>query len=177
MVSHGWHTGIVLSTNDLGAPLSFIDQQLGASEYYEFGWGDKGFYQAKEITTLLVLKAILWPTDSVMHVVSFDSSPAYYFSQSEVIALQISSKGLARLQTFVAASFKRNSRDELLQIGPGIYGNSLFFESDTPYHLLYTCNTWVADAIALTGAPVSSFLTLRARSVMSQVKSAVQKYQ
>lgn len=175
VVSHGWHTGIVLNGNDLGESLLPIEKQFGKHHYYEIGWGDKGFYQAKEITISLILDAVFLPTESVMHVVAFNATPASYFTQSEVVPLIISSKGLLNLQKFLAASFSRNDQGEILQIGSGIYGNSLFFNSDTPYHLMHTCNTWVAEALAVTGAPVSGFLTLRARSVISQVKSAAQK--
>lgn len=175
VVSHGWHTAIVLNAKDLGEPLRSIEKQFGESNYYEFGWGDKGFYQAKEITISLILDAVFLPTESVVHLAAFNAMPTHYFSQSEVVPLTVSSKGLQNLQKFIANSFSPNNQDEIFPIGPGIYGNSLFFNSDTPYHLMHTCNTWVAEALAVTGAPVSSFLTLRARSVISQVKSAARK--
>lgn len=48
--------------------------------YLEFGWGDKYFYQAENPTVGLGIKAILWSTKSVVHVVALPLRPDEYFS-------------------------------------------------------------------------------------------------
>ena len=69
VINHGWHTGLILPYESLNEE-PFIQDTLGYSPYYEFGWGDSDFYQAEKITSGTTLKAILWPTDSVIHVIS-----------------------------------------------------------------------------------------------------------
>ncbi len=176
VVNHGWHTGIILAGNQLEPELNFIQDKLGKHSFYEFGWGDKGFYQAKTITTAMTFNAILWPTDSVMHVVAFSQAPQEYFSDSEVLAMTISISGLRALNAGIAASFKKEGGGAVLPTRPGIYGNSLFFTGEGHYYATNTCNTWVAKMLAYTGAPFNSFLTLTSGGVMRQTKSVINKY-
>ena len=74
VVSHGWHTGLILPYEPLSALLD-LEKVMGESTYYEFGWGDADFYQAEEVTSGITLKAVLWPTESVLHVVSIREDP------------------------------------------------------------------------------------------------------
>lgn len=175
VVNHGWHTGIVIEGSHLGSELSFLEEHFGKSNYYEFGWGDKGFYEAKEITSKITMRAIFWPTQSVMHIVSLPVEPQHYFPHSSTTAVNISTNGLAKLKSALAASFKKENQD-VVRTKNGLYGTSLFFEGVGKYYITNTCNTWTAKMLKTTGAPVSSFLTLTASSVMSQSESAISKY-
>jgi len=175
VVNHGWHTGIVIKGNELGGELSFLEEHFGESEYYELGWGDKGFYEAKEITSLITMRAILWPTESVMHVVSLSETPLTYFPHSETIAIKVSRNGLLKLKQTLAESFSRNN-GQVIKTGQGIYGRSLFYKGEGSYYFANTCNTWTAKMLYATGAPIDSIFTLTASNVMRQSKHAVSKY-
>lgn len=37
-------------------------------EWLEFGWGDEGFYRTERVSAGLALRALAYPTASVMHV-------------------------------------------------------------------------------------------------------------
>lgn len=71
IVSHGWHTGIVVPAAIVNRVLPQLDARFAQPKWYEIGWGDKGFYQAQEITSRLTLQAMFWSTGAVMHVVAF----------------------------------------------------------------------------------------------------------
>lgn len=43
-----------------------LEKRFGSVPFLEFGWGDKGFYQAETISAGLALQAMFWPTDAVM---------------------------------------------------------------------------------------------------------------
>jgi hypothetical protein len=58
VVSHGWHTGFVVPASTIESRLPQLRDRFANAPYIEFGWGDKGFYQAKEITSGLTLQAI-----------------------------------------------------------------------------------------------------------------------
>ena len=58
VVSHGWHTGFVIPAPEIQGVIPELEQRFGNTPYIEFGWGDKGFYQAKETTLGLTLRAI-----------------------------------------------------------------------------------------------------------------------
>ncbi len=176
VVSHGWHTGIVIKGDDItNNELSFLDEHLGKSKYYEIGWGDKGFYEAKEITSKITMQAIFWPTESVMHIVSLPEEPSKYFLQSKIIAVNVSKNGLSKLEEAIASSFKRENGN-IIKTKSGLYGNSLFFKGNGNYHITNTCNTWTAKMLEAAGVPISPFLTLTAGNIMRQTETAVSKY-
>ena len=93
IVSHGWHTGIVVSIKDIANNIIPEKDDFKGSKYIEFGWGDEGFYQAPKITIMLSLKAMFIPTKTVMHVVGFSNDVLGVFPESEIIQLQISENG------------------------------------------------------------------------------------
>jgi len=177
IISHGWHTAIIFPQDELGAELEFLQQDLGYSLYFEFGWGDAGFYQADEITSSLAMSALFWPTPSVMHVVSLSNNPEYEFPDSEIIKIYVSETALKKLRTALAGSFKLDENGDIKKLAKGLYGRSLFYEGEGDYFLTYTSNTWTADMLDTAGIPVRTFLTLTASSVMGQVSDAAESYQ
>ncbi len=173
VVNHGWHAGLVIPANVLGHKLEVISPYFDSPAFYELGWGDSGFYQAEEITAGLVAKALLWPSESVMHVVALPMEPVSYFSGSEVVALTLSSEGVKRLTARIAASFKYDSNGRLEKMRPGLYGQSLFFVGAGTYHGFNTCNSWTANVLASGGVPIDDWLSLTSGSVMVQTRQAL----
>lgn len=176
VVSHGWHTGIILAQENLGKDFAFLNSNFGFNPYYEIGWGDKGFYEAEEITTKITLQAMFIPTESVLHVVAVPKDPSLYFNGSEVIKLPISKKAHAILNQTILKAFKKMDSGEFIKTRVGIYGNSFFFSANGYYYITNTCNTWTASVLEEAGLPFNSFLTLTARSVRSQAWEAIEKY-
>lgn len=72
LVGHGWHTGIVVAATDVSRPIA---AWFPNARYLEFGWGDRAFYMAREQSAWLALRAVLLPTDSVMHVAGYAEPP------------------------------------------------------------------------------------------------------
>ncbi|SUH19748.1 membrane protein [Salmonella enterica subsp. enterica] len=66
---------------------SLKNGSLRRRQWYEIGWGDKGFYQSQEITTALTLQAMFWSSGAVMHIVAFSGQPERYFVGSEIKSL------------------------------------------------------------------------------------------
>ena len=140
VVSHGWHTGLILPNEPLSALLD-LEKVMSESTFFEFGWGDADFYQAEGITSGITLKAILWPTESVLHVVSIREDPRFRFRNSDVVEVRLNRQGLARLVDFVSSSFYRTSDAQLVPLGSGLYHHSHFFRATGGYQLTNNCNT------------------------------------
>ena len=125
VVSHGWHTGFVIPAPEVQGVIPELEQRFGDIPYIEFGWGDKGFYQAKETTSGLTLRAIFWPTESVVHSVAVPQKVEEYFSNSEVAKLCLSDGELSALIGFISRSFFRdksgNLKDQLKSIFSPIF--------------------------------------------------------
>jgi len=167
--SHGWHTGIIIKTEDLQGYLKDLSTDFKGANYLEIGWGDKGFYQTNEITSGLTVKAIFWPTDSILHIVGFYNSPEIAFSQSEVVKINISNNGLIEMLKFIENTFDRDSDNSFIRSKNGLYGWSNFYKAKGNYHVFSTCNNWVAKSIRRTGFPISSFYAATASNVMYQL--------
>lgn len=168
-VSHGWHTGVIFDRAQARDYLPALEDDFSAAGYLEIGWGDEGFYQAKEITSGLTLKAIFWPTDSVLHVVAFDSDPQEYFAGSDLIAISLSQKGFERLIGAINGTFYLDERQQSLRLRKGIYGNSRFYRAKGSYYALRTCNIWTAKVLRESGFPISTLYAVTAGNVMYQL--------
>ncbi|HEV2430467.1 MAG TPA: DUF2459 domain-containing protein, partial [Burkholderiales bacterium] len=82
VVSHGWHSGLVVERSDLVKRLPGL--ALGEGSLVEIGWGEERFYQAREATLGMALRAVLQPNASVLQVVPFAGSPRRHFAAAEV---------------------------------------------------------------------------------------------
>jgi len=167
VVSHGWHTGFIVSADEITARFPKLKKRFAHSPYIEFGWGDQGFYQAQEITTGLTLRAIFWPTKSVIHAVAVPQNVMPYFDKSQVEKLCLSEKNYLSLIAFIANSFKTDSTNEVRESKAGIYGDSQFYEGTGSYYLMNTCNKWTAKGLKSAGLDISPTFKLTAGSIMS----------
>ena len=168
IVSHGWHTGFVLPARAIQNEFPQLKKRFGNVPYLEIGWGDKGFYQANEITSGLTMRAIFWPTESVVHIVAVDKEPQRYFPESEVRSVELDKEAFALLLTYIANSFKREG-EKLSPMKKGIYGNSQFYEGEGNYYLMNTCNKWTAKGLKSAGMDLDPLFKLTAGSVLDAV--------
>ena len=177
VVSHGWHTGLVVDRSDLIERVPELKNDFGFVKYLEIGWGDQRFYQAPTVKFGLALRAVLFPTSTVLHIVEVPVSPRRYFSGSEVVEVSVPSTGYEKLLAFIAGSFSRTFSNGVIKLGRGHYGKSRFYRAEGSFHAFNTCNTWVAKAINATGYPISA-ATFTVRGLMAQLdKSVTEKTQ
>jgi len=172
VVSHGWHTGFVIPAPEIQGVIPELEQRFGDIPYIEFGWGDKGFYQAKETTSGLTLRAIFWPTESVVHSVAVPQKVEEYFSNSEVAKLCLSDGELSALIGFISRSFFRDKSGNLFELQKGIYGDSQFYSGVGDFYLMNMCNRWTAKGLKSIGMDISPTLKLTAGSVMNYLTKA-----
>jgi len=166
VVSHGWHTGIVVPAATIQQQIPELKARFGDTPYIEIGWGDKGFYQAEEITSGLTLRAILWPTESVIHSVAVPQRPVEFFSDSDVKKICLSNGELESLIRFISSSFYKDGAGNVLALKNGLYGNSQFYRGVGDYYLMNTCNKWTAKGLKSAGMDISPTFKLTASSVM-----------
>jgi uncharacterized protein (TIGR02117 family) len=135
LVSHGWHTGIVVRRADIPTGVWPESEDFPGAEYLEVGWGERDYYQTREPGVWLTFKAALWPTPSVLHIVSFSGPVSSYFQHSEVIELELTQSGIEHLSGFVHDSFDRDGAVRSGQLGRGLYGHSAFYPAREKFHL------------------------------------------
>lgn len=166
VVNHGWHTGFIIPADLIISKIPVLEKRFKNAEYIEFGWGDKGFYQSKEITSSLTLQAIFWPTDSVIHAVSIPTSVDKYYTNTQIAKICLTNNRYQALVEFIGNSFYRNNQNKIVILKSGIYGDSQFYQGVGSYYLMNTCNKWTAKGLKSAGMDISTTFKLTAGSVM-----------
>ncbi len=170
VVSHGWHTGFIIPSKIIQQQIPELKIRFGNVPYIEFGWGDKGFYQAQEITTGLTLKAMFWPTDTVIHAVAVPNQVNKFFQHSKIEKLCLNGDEYSLLVKFIVDSFYRNTKGNVLELKYGIYGNSQFYKAVGHYYLFNTCNKWIAKGLKSSRMDIWPAFKLTANSIMNSIK-------
>jgi len=170
VVSHGWHTGIVVNRAEALGVLRALDTGFHDARFLEIGWGDEGFYTAPNgaITVGLALEAMLSSRGSVLHVVGLPAPPPEVFPRAQVQRLVVSDAGFRAMLAAMGESFRRDRGGRGIPLRRGIYGDSLFFMGLGRYSALYTCNSWTAQMLRETGCPISAPIALTAGIAMLQ---------
>jgi len=146
IVSHGWHSGVVVEQADLVQQMPALAPEIGRKRYVEIGWGEERFYQARETTVGMALRAVLQPNSSVLQVVPFADSPRRYFAGAEIVEVRTDDAGYSAALAVMAATFK----PDLQRLGRSLYGEGWFYRAEGSFHLFNTCNTWVASVLERT---------------------------
>ena len=170
VVRHGWHSGIVVRTADVPEHAWPSRREFAHAEYLEVGWGNRAFYQAPDPSAWLGLRALLWPSAGVLHMAAFSGPVGRHFPAAEIVALQITSQGLARLVAAIAASHELDAVGQPIPLGPGLYGRSRFYASRESFHLFATCNVWTAAMLRETGLPISPVLAQTSGALFAQLR-------
>ena len=63
--------------------------------------------------------------------------------------------GFDRLASTINNTFAATADSPLDEIGPGLYGPSLFFRAHGNFHLFHVCNHFVADVLDAAGVPTT----------------------
>jgi uncharacterized protein (TIGR02117 family) len=166
------HSGIILPRQALAdaaqrrtlPALAAVTARFSGYERLEFGWGDEGFYTrvptTAELTAALALRALFRPGNpSVLHVVGLAVHPQVAYPNASMVALTVGEGGFGRLAAMLDATFARSGRDGVIEeMGPGLYGPSLFFRAVGTFNLLRVCNHWTADLLDAAGVPTAPVL-------------------
>jgi len=166
-VDHGRHAGLIVSREALIDSVPALASSLPDGPYVEIGWGDARYYREPDPGVWLGLRAVLWPTDSVLHLVVLPDEPAEYFRASRMLALPLTDAGHDALMTHVADTFAADGE----RLGPPLYGEGGFYPARGGFHLLNTCNTWLARGIARAGVSVSSAWLITADGLMERLQA------
>lgn len=152
LVKHSWHTGLSVAQADLPPGAWAERAEFNGKRYLEIGWGSRDYYMANDPGVWLALKSGMIPGPAVLHLVGFEQAPAIAFPDSPVEERLLSKEQFDAIIAFVDRSFAREKQKLSASLGPGLYGDSRFYPAKGEYHLLYTCNDWLDDALAAAGS-------------------------
>lgn len=178
VVHHGYHSGIVVRAADVAPQAWPARRDFPQAEFLEVGWGDRDYYMTHAPGLWLGLRALLWPTPAVLHVVAFDGPVERYFAELGIVELRLSASGFAALVDAVRDSHAREpvtadaqaTAEEPPPLGRGLYGASRFYASRERFHLFRTCNVWTAELLAAAGMPLRPRTALTANALFAQLR-------
>ncbi|MBP3191318.1 DUF2459 domain-containing protein [Natronogracilivirgula saccharolytica] len=169
IVKVGWHAGLVVESEYLSDEFPDHDR-MPEAERFKVGWGDDKYYPDPDASFGILLRAALWPTRSVLHVVGIDAPVEESFSGSEVITLHVSEEGMDEISKFIIDRFRRDDDGEVVYHSFGRYSNSAFFKATGRYYVPKTSNVWTARALRRAGIPITPMYGVTAGNVMRQAR-------
>jgi uncharacterized protein (TIGR02117 family) len=172
VVDHGWHTAIVVRRTDIDATIWPEVNDFVEAAFVEVAWGDRDFYMADRATGWLAVKAALFTSGSVLHVVGFGAPVDTYFPASDVVELRVSRRGFDAMTRLFHEEYQRDEQSRSARLAPGLDGASRFYAARSRYHLFNTCNTWVARALRAAGLDVTPAGIVTAGGVMQEARRA-----
>lgn len=176
VVSNGWHSGVVLpraAIDRAGAPPEAADFPRAA--WLEFGWGDRRFYQEPDAGMGLALRAGLAPTAATLHVVGHDLPPDLAYGDVETVALRLSPAGFDGLVRAISDAFDRGGAARARPTGPGLFGDSRFYDAHGRFHLFNTCNTWTARMLRAGGVEIRPGGVVTADDLLRRLAAASER--
>lgn len=173
VVSHGWHSGIVVPAALAEAHGWPARREFAQAQHFEVGWGDRDDYQAADPGWGMGLRALLWPSPGVLHIVALQAPPRVAFPGAPVIAMRVSHDGAQRLAASIAAGHERGADGVPNVFGPALYGQGSFYASVERFHLFATCNVWVARRLRDAGLDLSPAFALTTAMLFGQLARQV----
>lgn len=168
VVSHGYHSGLVLPRETIAEAarqrshlaLGAVAQRFSGYGLLEIGWGDESFYRhvpdVASLTFGLAMRALFrLGNPSVVHVVGLPGPPREVFPRADIVRVELSSRGFARMLDALEASFGKEGASPPEPLGSGLYGPSLFYRGVEAFHVFNVCNHWVARLLAAAGLPIA----------------------
>ena len=169
IVHDSWHAAIVLGKNDIAPNVLPETADFPSVELIEFSWGDQDYFADPHSGVLAAIKAALWSSGSVIHLVGLSASVEQFYRGAEIVELRLTIGAFNRLLETLARTFARAPANGRALAAPGLFPYSRFYPATPKFSLLRTCNTWVAEVLESAGVPLSPRMVITAGNLANQL--------
>ena len=168
---YGGHSGIILTNSTIPDDLRRITSRFNAFRYIEFGWGDEDFYRDPETTVFIAVKAALWPTASVLHLIGINETMEDYAAGPDIYRIELSREGFFALCNFITETFSRDEKGNSIALGPdpAFIRYTLFYQARPKFFFPRTCNTWTAKVLQTAGMPISTWANICVKNLARNI--------
>ena len=168
---YGGHSGIILTNSTIPDELRRLTSRFNASRYIEFGWGDEDFYRGPETTVFIAVKAALWPTPSVLHLIGINETMEEYAAGADIYRIELSRAGFLALCNLITATFSQDEKGGSIALGPdpAFIRPTLFYQARPKFFFPRTCNTWTAKALQIAGMPISTWASICVKNLAKNI--------
>ena len=168
VVARDWHTDVCLRSEDADPGVRSLGAGFEDVRYLCFGFGDRSYVMRGNHGVVTMLLALV-PGRGVVLMTALRAPPSEAFGAANVVGLAVSRPGLEGLRNYLRGAVQRNPDDSPIRLGAGPYEGGAYLSATAAYSLLYTCNTWTADALRHAGLPLAP-IAVFADDVMMQVR-------
>lgn len=162
--SNGVHTDLVVPVKssfiDWSQQLPFSNTQANDTTYHYvgIGWGDKGFYLETptwaELKPRTAIRAGFWLSTTLMHTTYYRE--ADLAASPQCVPLRLTPTQYRDLIAYIQKSFQRDATGNFNWIpGHSYADHDAFYEANSRYSVLNTCNTWANRGLKISGQKAS----------------------
>ena len=169
IVHNSWHAAIVLRKSDLAERTMPELADFPAAQFIEFSWGDKDYFPDPQSGIFGAIKAAMWSSGSVIHLVGFADTVENYYRGATITELRLSPAAYERMVDYIDETFLRQQSSGRARAAPGLFSSSRFYPANRSFSVLRTCNTWVAEALEQAGLSISPAFVITAGNLQSQL--------
>ena len=165
--SNGYHTSLSIPADLLAAdhPMRLA---MPEAAFFLVGWGEERFYRQGP-SLWRGLDALIPPSPSVVHLIGADQPVERFFTPTRMQRAALSPSQASGLAAFLAHEVVVDGGRPVI-VGDGHAGpQSMFLRARSPFHGLYVCNHWTAQALRVAGLQVGSRLSFRADGVLEDL--------
>ncbi len=90
IVHNSWHAAIVLRKSDLAERTMPELADFPAAQFIEFSWGDKDYFPDPQSGIFGAIKAAMWSSGSVIHLVGFTDTVENFYRGATITELRLS---------------------------------------------------------------------------------------
>jgi len=171
IVKRGWHTGIAVAAANWPNREWSVLADFANSDYLEFGWGDERFYQAEPETFWLGVRAALWPTSSVIHVIGIRSPIIENIEANDIVEVRVSVDGLRQMAAAIEREFT-----EPVPVATPVSLNAApkpnhFYSARRKFFFPRMCNWWIATRLEEANCPIQSWSVVGSSRVMREARA------
>ncbi len=170
IIKRYWHTGIVFQNSERAVNIITALKDFTVYNYLDFGWGDEVYYQHPDPGIELGAHAILVPTSSVIRIEGSNASIKKIIEWGDLaIRFELTEEEFLSLCIYIQNTFTIDSNFLPIKTSEESDRRIKFYESHLKYHLLNTCNKWVADAFIYIGYDISSSDIITAQNLYDEI--------
>lgn len=171
VVRRGWHTGVAIPTSDWPNRNWSLLGEFPGADYLEFGWGDERYYQAEQGSFWLAMRAVLWPTASVIHVIGLREPVLDDVHAADIVEVRIPIDRLRTLATAIEQEFAGDAPIPTRVTLRAAPHPNRFFEGRQRFFFPRMCNWWTATRLRDAGCPIASATVIFAAQVMDDARA------
>ena len=97
IVHNSWHAAIVLRKSDLVEKTMPELADFPAAQFIEFSWGDKDYFPDPQSGVFGAIKAALWSSGSVIHLVGFTDTVEHFYRGANIAELRLNPTAYQRI--------------------------------------------------------------------------------